>query len=237
MTPLPIAAFALAVAALPAQAMSPQAEELVGLDRKLAPADCRKERDSLEAYIAGYAGNGARVSEIERRVKTVSAEESALRKRRADLLHAGALSDVDLRAVAAAREKVRELCPWMNAKDGSVPRDLPPARSLDDARFYVNVLVPLVLVQWRMCEVSEPQRKGELERGWAASRLSKLEAPEMQATVADVRGWMKEGYDTTHPDSLLAKRKESPNPVANDLCGSAADLKRIEGALPAGFLK
>lgn len=54
MTPRRIAAFALA-AALPAQALSPQAEERIALDRRLAQTDCRKQRDYCRAVLHRYS--------------------------------------------------------------------------------------------------------------------------------------------------------------------------------------
>ncbi len=237
--PLPfcaVIAVFCAVTAMPGRAASPGAIEMMELDRKLAQGDCREHRDSAEIYLAGAVGNAERYREVQKRMNAVDAQEAPLRKRRSELLRDGVrLSEEDYREVQAVRAAIRESCPWEDLQGMGVPYNLEPARSREEALQYVRVLVPQVLVKWRMCEVYDPRRKGELERGWSRSRLSRLEIPELQATVGEVRAWMKDGYDTVHPDSRYAGPEAKAN--LDNFCRGAAELKQLEAALPADFLR
>lgn len=227
----------LCLAATDLHALSPEVEELLVLDRKLAPERCEKQRDYVELLIASGTGNAARAAEIEKRSKAPrSAEREALAKRHNALLSGRTFTDAERNALAQARGRQDAFCPW--GKE-DVPPQIPPAKNHDEAREYAQAFVPRLLANWRQCEIFFPDRKGQLEVAWKGSALSGLDVPEMQRSVAAVRAWMKDGYGPIPPDSRLGRDLRDPQKsrYQTDLCNRMpSDLKRIEAALPADFM-
>jgi hypothetical protein len=229
--------FALFVlfAALPAHALSPDATELIAVEKKLAASDCRNALAGMEHLIAVIAGDTAREAETAQRARARAAdpEALALRKRRAELLNrADKMPKEDVPAVMAAREASSSACPW--SRMDKVPKSFRPAASADEARRLATRHVPVILARWRACEALVPKHKGELDRAWPASRFAKLDLPEMQEYVRDALGWMR--YElAVKPDSRYAKDFKAPSELP--YCRSPEDLKRLEAAMPAGFLK
>ncbi|QJR15759.1 hypothetical protein [Usitatibacter palustris] len=219
------------LAVLPVQALSPAATELVAVEKKAADADCRGMLVGIEFLIASMAGDAAREADARRRSMAPDPEAVALRKRRAELLNdVSKIPKEDVDAVMSHRETTKEACPWQRVHQG-VPKTLRPAPSADQARQMAMRYVPLVLARGRACEALDAKRKGEIDRAWAASRFSKLALPEMQAQAREALAWMR--YDLAiKPDSKYAKPE-----AAASYCTGAEDLKRLEAAMPAGFLK
>ncbi len=234
--PLAGAIAVCAIAAAPSEAASPKALELMDLDRKLAHSDCREHRDSAEIFLAGAVGNVTRYQEVEKRLKTVDPRDEPLKKRRSELLRSGErLTEEDRQELREMNASFRQSCPWEDLQALGVPYNLEPARSTEEAVQYVKVMVPQVLLKWRMCEVYDPKLKGGLERGWARSPFSRLKMPELQAVVREVRAWMKDGYDVVHPGSRYASPETKAQLATH--CRGAEELKQLEAALPAGFLR
>lgn len=236
-----VVVLALLITSLRVNALSPQAEELISLNNKLAAVDCRTIRDSLEALIASFVSAPTnptyydRLDKLNEQLKNLPPEILALEKRRKELLRDNDnVSDLDMDAVVKAREATKVHCPWYHLKSNL--HDPPPAWTAEDAKRYVIIAVPVMLMKWRICEVVDPQHKGELEKSWAASPFSRLDLPELQSAVQEVRAWMKDGYDTLHPESAAAQemREKKGSYCTNPALGKW--LKRIESALPAGFL-
>lgn len=227
----------LLLAAIPARAFGPEVEELLVLDRKLAPERCEKQRDALELLIASGAGNAARAAEIEKRMKAPrNAEREALAKRHNALLSGRSFSEAERNALVQSRTREDAFCPW--GKE-DVPPQIPPAKSHAEAREYALVFTPRLLANWRQCEIFFPERKGQLEAAWKASVLSRLDLPELQRSADSVRAWLKDGVGPIPPDSKLGRDLRDPQKSKGqtDFCNRLpADLKRIEAALPADFV-
>ena len=225
----------LLVLSFPAAAISPEAQELIAYDKQLAAEKCRFVRDYIELTIAAGFGNAARAQEIEKRSRAPrSPEREATAKRRNEINASNKLTPEDQRAMSEARGRLEASCPY--EKEG-VPLQLPPAQDEAAARDMVLAFVPRALAKMRQCEVFYPERRGSLERAWSASVFSKLDMPELKASVEDVRAWMKEGFGTPAAGSRMERDLKDPekNRMQATLC-DMRDLQRIEAAIPAAFL-
>lgn len=226
-----------ALVAAAAHAFSPEIEELLVLDRKLASERCEKQRDYVELLIASGSGNASRAAEIEKRMKAPrSAEHEAIAKRHGALLAGRTFTEAERNALAQSRGREDAFCPW--GKE-DIPLQIAPAKTHEEARDYARAFPPRLLANWRQCEIFFPERKGGLETAWKASVLSRLDVPEMQRSVDAVRAWMKDGYGPIPADSRLGRDLRDPQKARyqTDLCNRMpSDLKRIEAALPADFL-
>jgi hypothetical protein len=230
------AALAAVLAAAAAQAQSPAVKELIAFERKAAMAKCLTQRDSYELTIASGMGNSPRAAEVQARIARAMESPLEAEGKRISQAYVGKhLSEADNAALLAALTELRERCPW---RKSSVPYQLPPAKNDDEARLYATTLVPLALVNLRICEVTLPETRGKLEAAWESSRLRELDVPEMQEMVALIRPWMKTGYDVVHPDSLLARQRKDPNTteMSKMQCARApGELKKVETAIPDAF--
>lgn len=209
----------------------------MSIDRQLAQAKCHDLRDALELTVALAAGISTRIYDLERRTKAPSSPEHRARARRRDeLLQTQPLPPADLAAISDARSRLEAFCPY---ETESVPRDLP--RTMDDAVAldYLLAFVPRTLAKIRLCEASLPERRGTLERIWAASTLSRLAIPRLHDEVDSVRAWMKDGYGSPAPGSKIHNDLKDPNKRRQQeaICEALpADLRRIEMAMPPSFL-
>lgn len=223
------------MAAAAAQAQSPAVKELIAFERKSAMAKCLTQRDYYELTIASGMGN-PRATEIQARIVEASKSPLEAEGKRISQAQVGkSLSEADHAALLGALTELRERCPW---RKSGVPYQLPPAKNDDEARLYAMTLVPLALVNLRICEVTVPETRGKLEAAWESSRLRELDVPEMQEMVALIRPWMKTGYEVAHPDSMLARQRKDPKTAEMTAmqCGRApGELKKVESAIPDAF--
>jgi hypothetical protein len=235
---LALAAFIFLQASLSANAIGPEAQRMIAIDKSLAGERCQKSRDYTELIIASGFGNAARAAEIQKRFEAPrTPERQALAKER-NAMNSGSIkfSEEDTQAISESRSRLESFCPYV--KEG-VPLPLPPVKDEAMARDFVVALAPRALAKMRQCEMFYPERQGSLERAWAASSLSKLDIAELRAAADEVRAWMKNGFGTPAPGSKLAQDLKDPEKSRMQamICEMAwGDLQRIEAALPAGFV-
>ena len=220
-----------------ALAMGPDAVERMAHDRRLAQERCRALRDYTELTVADRVGDTARAKELDRRSRSrpdPATEE--LNRRYIALVKDGKYSAMELALIRQSRERLEAACPY---EKEDVPREIPPAQDDGAARDYVRYLVPRTLAKMRICEVMFPERVGILERTWAASRLSRLDMPEIADAVRDVRGWMRDIVESPVPASRRRTARGDPRDLRRLAAQCEAlpgDLRRIEAALPSAFL-
>jgi hypothetical protein len=222
MKALAIGLLAASLGAPGAHAQSPAAKEMIAWERKAAMHKCLWQRDYFELQIASAVGN-PRAIEIRKRMET--ARRSPLEGQAQRVFEGeSSLAEPDRAALAAVRSELRQRCAW---RRGSLPPQLPPAASDEEARNYAIMWVPLSLKTLRICEVMIPEMRGKLESAWAASRFRELDIPAMHEMVEQVRPWMKTGYEAKVPHADEATKAT---------CAHApGELKRIEKALPEAF--
>lgn len=232
-----IIAISLLFGASAAGAVSPEAKELIALQKSRAPEKCRKTRDYLEMMMAGsYSGGAARMQEIEKRSREPRSPEREAQARRYEELGRMKPSAEDSQAIIEAAAKLEAYCPY--GKEG-VPIEIPPITDEAMAREAVLVYVPRTLMKLRQCEIFFPERRGAVEKAWTTSVFPRLAIPELQAPVDEVRAWLKGGLGDPLPGSMVERQMKDPGTksMTAGLCDrSERDLARVEAALPASFL-
>jgi len=218
-------------------AVSPEAKELIALQKSMAAEKCQEVRGYMEMMIVGsYPGGAARMQEIEKRSRAPRTPEREAQQKRFNELGKMKPTPEDTQAIMEVAGKLESYCPY--GKEG-VPLQIPPITDDAMARDAVLVYVPRTLMKLRQCEIFFPERRGVVEKAWTTSVFSKLAIPELQPPVDEVRAWLKGGLGDPLPGSMADRQMKDPNMKsmsAGSCDRSERDLARVEAALPPSFL-